>query len=228
MARKRSKRYRDLAANQNFDEGRSIEDAAALVKQMATTKFTESVDLALRLDIDSRKADQLVRGSFSLPHGTGRDVRVIVFVDDGDKASAAIEAGAVKAGGEDLVNEVQNGFMDFDVAIATPKMMRLVGKLGRVLGPRGLMPAPKAGTVTDDVVTAVAEFKAGKIEYRADSAGNVHVRVGTVAFEADQLAGNIEALYRHIADARPAAVKGEFVTSVSVSSTMGPGVRIQV
>ena len=157
--RKRSKRYRELVEKFDLETPKAIPEAAEIVKQTASAKFNESIDLALRLNIDTRKADQQVRGSFSLPNGTGRDVRVIVFVDDADRAKEALAAGADKAGGEDLVNEVNGGFMDFDVAIATPKMMRLVGRLGRVLGPRGLMPAPKAGTVTDDVATAVKNSK---------------------------------------------------------------------
>ncbi len=225
---KRSKRYRELAEKYDLDSPKPVAEAAKIVKEAATAKFDESVDLAIRLNIDSRKADQLVRGSFSLPNGTGRDVRVIVFVDDADREKAALAAGADKAGGEDLVKEVQDGFMDFDVAIATPKMMRLVGRLGRVLGPRGLMPAPKAGTVTDDVENAVTEFKAGKIEFRADAAGNVHVRVGTASFEADKLAENVKAITKHIIDNRPAAVKGDFVAGASLSSTMGPGVRLAI
>ena len=222
---KASKRYRGIAAKVSEDP-QPLANAVAQVKELATAKFTESVDVAIRLNIDSRKADQQIRGSFSLPHGTGRDVRVIVFVDDSEKIDASLAAGALKAGGEDLVNEVNGGFMDFDVAIATPKMMRHVGKLGRVLGPRGLMPTPKGGSVTDDVERAVTEFKAGKIEYRADSAGNVHVRVGTVGFEADKLEENISALVGHLKDSRPAAVKGDFMTGLSVSSTMGPGIRV--
>lgn len=223
----RSKRYRGFESRlSDGKQPRPLPEAAVLVKECATARFTESVDLALRLNIDTRKADQQVRGSFSLPHGTGRDVRLVVFVDDPDKAAACTEAGALKVGGEDLVAEVQGGFMDFDVAIATPKMMRLVGRLGRVLGPRGLMPSPKSGTVADDVVKAVAEFKAGKIEYRADSAGNVNVRIGTVEFEADKLAENAQALIRHITDNKPATVRGDFVRSVTLSSTMGPGVRV--
>lgn len=226
--RKRSKRYRELVEKFDLETPKAIPEAAEIVKQTASAKFNESIDLALRLNIDTRKADQQVRGSFSLPNGTGRDVRVIVFVDDADRAKEALAAGADKAGGEDLVNEVNGGFMDFDVAIATPKMMRLVGRLGRVLGPRGLMPAPKAGTVTDDVATAVKEFKAGKIEYRADGAGNVHVRVGCADFEAGKLAENIQAITRHIIDGRPSAVKGDFVIGAALSSTMGPGVRLAI
>lgn len=224
----RSKRYRDFMTKAPGKTPQALDQAVDTVKSCATAKFTESVDLAIRLNIDTRKADQQVRGSFSLPHGTGRDVRIVVFVDDTNIAAQAIEQGAVKAGGEDLMNEVLAGFMDFDVAIATPKTMRLVGRLGRVLGPRGLMPSPKSGTVTEDVLKALAEFKAGKIEYRADSAGNVNVRVGTVAFEPQQLSENITAIVRHITDSRPSSVKGEFVTNVTVSSTMGPGIRVAV
>jgi large subunit ribosomal protein L1 len=227
--RTRSKRYRAaLAKAGDLAQPKPVADAAALVKSLAGAKFNESVDLSLHLNLDTKKADQQFRGSFSMPHGTGRAVRVIVFVDDGDKVKAALDAGAAKAGGEDLVNAVNDGFMDFDVAVATPKMMRFVGKLGKVLGPRGLMPSPKSGTVTDDVAKAVTEFKGGKIEYRTDAAGNVHVRVGTVKFEAAQLAENITAFLTHVQEHRPSSVKGEFVKNVVVSSTMGPGVKILV
>jgi large subunit ribosomal protein L1 len=225
--RRRSKRYRQLVTRQGDDKAvRPLADAVAMVKELASAKFTEAVDLAIRLNIDAKKADQQIRGSFSLPFGTGRDVRIIVFTDDPAVAERSVAAGALRAGSDDLVQAITDGFMDFDVAIATPKMMRVVGRLGKVLGPRGLMPAPKSGTVTDDVVAAVKEFKAGKIEYRADAAGNVHVRVGTVAFPADQLVENISALARHIIDARPASVKGDFVCNISISSTMGPGLRV--
>jgi large subunit ribosomal protein L1 len=224
----RSKRYRALIQSAGIDlkQVQPVTSAVTVVKKLAKAKFTESVDLAVHLNLDSKKTDQQFRGSFSMPHGTGREVRVIVFCDDGDKSQAALAAGAVKAGGEDVVNEVLNGFMDFDVAIATPKMMRHVGKLGKVLGPRGLMPSPKAGSVTDDVAKAVGEFKTGKIEYRADAAGNVHVRVGTAKFAENQLSDNINAFLAHVADHRPSSVKGEFVKNVTLSSTMGPGVKI--
>ena len=224
----RSKRYRAVveAAGAGLNQAQPVAGAISLVKKMAKAKFTESVDLAVHLNLDTKKTDQQFRGSFSMPHGTGRDVRVIVFVDDGDKVNAATAAGAAKAGGEDLVNEVLAGFMDFDIAIATPKMMRHVGKLGKVLGPRGLMPSPKAGSVTDDVAKAVVEFKGGKIEYRADAAGNVQVRVGTAKFEEAQLAGNISAFLSHVVEHRPSSVKGEFVKNIVVSSTMGPSVKI--
>jgi large subunit ribosomal protein L1 len=226
--RHRSKRYRQLVEKIGVDlqEPQGVPTAVGLVKKMAKAKFTETVELAVHLNLDTKKADQQFRGSISLPHGTGRDVRVIVFVDDGDKVQAALAGGAVKAGGEDLVNAVNDGFMDFDVAIATPKMMRFVGKLGKVLGPRGLMPSPKSGTVTDDVSNAVKEFKAGKIEYRSDAAGNVQIRVGNVGFEEAKLADNISAFLTHVTEHRPSSVKGDFVKNVTVSSTMGPGVKV--
>lgn len=226
--RQRSKRYRAAIAKAGVDlkQPREVPTAVGLVKKMASTKFSESVDLAVHLNLDTKKADQQFRGSFSLPHGTGRDVRVIVFCDDGDKNQASMAAGAVKAGGEDLVNEVLNGFMDFDIAVSTPRMMRAVGKLGKVLGPRGLMPSPKSGSVTEDVVGAVNDFKRGKIEYRSDAAGNVHVRVGTAKFEDGHLTENVSAFLRHVAEHRPSSVKGEFIKNITLSSTMGPGVAV--
>jgi len=226
--RQRSKRYRALIESAGVDlkQPQEAGKAATLVKKLSKAKFTESVDLAVHLNLDTKKADQQFRGSFSLPHGTGKNVRVIVFVDDGDKIPAALAAGAVKAGGDDLVAEVTGGFMDFDIAISTPKMMRSVGKLGKVLGPRGLMPSPKSGTVTEDVAGAVNDFKKGKIEFRSDSAGNVHVRVGTVQFEDAKIAENISAFLAHVAEHRPSSVKGEFIKNIVISSSMGPGVRV--
>jgi len=224
----RSKRYREAvkAVGADLKKPQDMSAAATLVKKMAKVKFTESVDLSVHLNLDTKKADQQFRGSFSFPNGTGKAVRVIVFVDDGEKVAGALAAGAVKAGGEALVEEVSGGFMDFDVAIATPKMMRFVGKLGKVLGPRGLMPTPKAGTVIEDVATAVKEFKGGKTEYRSDAAGNVHIRVGTTVFTETQIAENATAFLTHVAEHRPSSVKGEFIKSVTLSSTMGPGVRV--
>jgi len=224
----RSKRYRALIESAGVDlkAPHPVNAAVGLVKKLAKAKFTESIELAIHLNLDTKKTDQQFRGSFSLPHGTGRDVRVIVFVDDGDKLNAALAAGAVKAGGDDLVAEVSGGFMDFDIAVSTPKMMRSVGKLGKVLGPRGLMPSPKAGSVTDDVAKAVSEFKGGKIEYRADAAGNVQVRVGTAKFDESKLAENITAFLNHVAEHRPSSVRGEFVRNIVVSSTMGPGIKV--
>lgn len=230
--KQRSKRYRALIEEArkgglDLESAQPVPAAVSWIKKLAKAKFTESVDLALHLNINSTKADQQIRGNFSLPHGTGRTVRVLAFVDDGDKIQASLAAGAVKAGGEALVDEVANGFMDFDVAIATPKMMRFVGRLGKVLGPRGLMPSPKSGTVVDDVASAVKEFKGGKIEYRADAAGNVQISVGKTSFEEVKLAENITSFLNHVAEHRPASVKGEFIRAVTVSSTMGPGIRVQ-
>ncbi len=224
----RSKRYRGLIERRRIEDPKPLPEAVGLVKEMATAKFNESVDLSLHLNLDARKADQQVRGSFSLPHGSGREVRIVAFTDDPALAEECLAGGAIKAGADDLVAEIQEGFMDFDVAIASPKMMRVVGRLGKLLGPRGLMPAPKSGTVTEDVVAAVKEFRAGRIEFRADSAGNINVRVGTVAFDEQQLVENIDVLTKHIRDQRPASVRGEFVSSATVSSTMGPGIRVQL
>jgi large subunit ribosomal protein L1 len=192
---------------------------------MATAKFDETVELAVRLGVDPRKADQIVRGTLSLPSGTGRTARVVVFAA-GEQAAEAREAGADEVGADDLVAKVEAGFLDFDVAIATPDQMGQVGKLGRVLGPRGLMPNPKTGTVTTDVGKAVTEFKGGRVEYRTDKVGNVHVRVGKVSFTAEQLLANLHAVIDELMRAKPASAKGRYLRSVSVSSTMGPGVHI--
>ncbi len=228
---KRSKRYRALVesatkAGVDLTTPQPVAAGIGWIKKLSKAKFKESVDLSIHLHLDTKKADQQFRGNFSLPHGTGRAVRVVAFVDDGDKINGALANGAVRAGGEDLVEAVAAGFMDFDVAIATPKMMRFVGKLGKVLGPRGLMPSPKSGTVTDDIATAVNEFKNGKIEYRSDAAGNVQVSVGNVTFDDSKLADNINAFLAHVAEHRPSSVKGEFIKNITVSSTMGPGVKL--
>jgi large subunit ribosomal protein L1 len=200
-------------------------EAVTLVKDMATAKFDETVELAVRLGVDPRKADQIVRGTLSLPSGTGRTARVVVFAA-GEQAAEAREAGADEVGADDLVARVEGGFLDFDVAIATPDLMGQVGKLGRVLGPRGLMPNPKTGTVTTDVGKAVTEFKGGRVEYRTDKVGNVHVRMGKVSFTPEQLLANLHAVIDELMRAKPASAKGRYVRSVSVSSTMGPGVHI--
>jgi large subunit ribosomal protein L1 len=217
------------AASRGYDKmtNYSPQDAVDLVKTLAYAKFDESVDVVFTLGIDARKADQLVRGTVSLPHGTGKDVRVAVFAQ-GEDAKAAEEAGADVVGGEELADEIQSGKqpLDFDVTIASPDMMPVVGKLGPVLGPRGLMPNPKSGTVTPDVAKTVAEFKAGKVEYRNDRYGNVHVPVGRVSFEAANLVDNIVHLADEIIRSKPASSKGRFVQKVAVSSTMGPGVKI--
>jgi large subunit ribosomal protein L1 len=221
----KGKKY--LAALERFDreELYSPGVAVTLVKDMATANFDETVELAVRLAVDPRKADQIVRGTLSLPSGTGRTARVVVFAA-GDGAAEAREAGADEVGADDLVARVEGGFLDFDVAIATPDLMGQVGKLGRVLGPRGLMPNPKTGTVTTDVGKAVTEFKGGRVEYRTDKVGNVHVRVGKVSFTPEQLLANLHAVIDELVRAKPAAAKGRYLRSVSVSSTMGPGVHI--
>jgi large subunit ribosomal protein L1 len=206
----------------------SPKEALDLVKEMATAKFDETVEAAFQLGIDPRKADQLVRGTVALPHGTGKEVRVAVFAQ-ADKAREAEEAGADLVGGKELVAEIAGGRdLDFDLAIATPDMMAEVGKLGRVLGPRGLMPNPKAGTVTADVAKAVSEFKGGRIEYRNDRFGNVQVPLGKASFEPDALVANLAALAAEIMRVKPASSKGRYVKQLVVSSTMGPGVKIDV
>ena len=203
-------------------------EAVGLVKTMATAKFDETIEAAFQLGIDPRKADQLVRGTVALPHGTGKTVRVVVFAQ-ADKAREAEEAGADLVGDKGLVAEIAGGrALDFDLAIATPDMMAEVGKLGRVLGPRGLMPNPKAGTVTADVAKAVAEFKGGRIEYRNDKLGNVQVPMGKASFSAENLVANLAALTAEIVRVKPASAKGRFVKQLVISSTMGPGVRVDV
>jgi large subunit ribosomal protein L1 len=201
-------------------------DAVDLVKTLSTAKFDESVDIVFQLGIDARQADQIVRGTVSLPNGTGKDVKVVVFAND--QAQEAEDAGADVVGGKDLADKITSGDMplDWDITIATPDMMPVVGKLGQVLGPRGLMPNPKTGTVTKDVGKTVEAFKAGRVEYRNDRYGNVHVPIGRVAFEADNLVENLLAISDEIVRSRPASAKGRFVQKVSVSSTMGPGVNV--
>lgn len=213
------------AASATVEEGLvSPTEALERVKEMAYAKFDETVDVAIRLGVDPRKADQVVRGTVILPAGTGRTVRVLALVQ-GDKETEASEAGADYVGTE-YIEQIEGGWFDFDVAIATPDLMKDVAKLGRILGPRGLMPTPKAGTVTMDVAKAVSEAKAGKIEFRVDRTGNVHAPVGKVSFDLDQLVQNFEALMLEIVRLRPAASKGRYIRSVTVSSTMGPGVSI--
>src|SRR5579884_1884163 len=220
------KKYVD--ASRRFDRQRlhSPVEALDLVRSLAKRGFDESVDAAFRLGVDPRKADQMIRGTVSLPNGTGKSVRVAVFAT-GDAAREAQQAGADVVGADDLVARIQNdGFLDFDVAIATPDLMGQVGRLGRVLGPRGLMPNPKTGTVTTDVGRAVTEFKGGRVEYRTDRVGNVHVPVGKVSFDRARLLENFRAVMDELIRAKPAAAKGRYVKSVTLSSTMGPGVRV--
>ena len=206
----------------------SASDAVDLVKSLSAGKFDESVDIVYQLGIDARKADEIVRGTVSLPNGTGKDVKVVVFAND--QAQEAEDAGADVVGGKDLADKISSGEMslDWDITIATPDMMPVVGKLGQLLGPRGLMPNPKTGTVTKDVGKTVEAFKSGRVEYRNDRYGNVHVPIGRVSFESDKLVENLLSISDEIIRARPASAKGTFVRKVSVSSTMGPGVKVDM
>jgi large subunit ribosomal protein L1 len=221
----RAKRYAD--ASRMFDRSQlySPTDAIRILKEMPAPKFDESVDLSMRLGVDPRKADQMVRGTVSLPHGSGKSVRVAAFAA-GDKAREATEAGADLVGGEDLVEEVLKGNIEFDAAVATPDMMSVVGKAGRVLGPRGLMPNPKAGTVTPDIGKSVGEIKAGKLEYRVDRQSNLHVVLGKRSFGEQQLLENYLAVVDEILRAKPASSKGRYIRSITISTTMGPGIRV--
>lgn len=214
-------------ATRRFDRNQLHDpvEALELVRRLSQRGFDETVEAAFRLGVDARKADQMLRGTVSLPKGTGKAVRVAVFAS-GDAAREAQEAGADVVGSDDLVERIQKGFLDFDVAIATPEMMSQVGKLGRTLGPRGLMPNPKTGTVTPDVGRAVREFKAGKVEYRTDRYGNVHVPLGKVSFDRDALVENYRAVLDELVRAKPAAAKGRYLKGVTLSSTMGPGVKV--
>ncbi|GDX63605.1 MAG: 50S ribosomal protein L1 [Ignavibacteria bacterium] len=219
------KRFKNAMKNVDLAKEYVLRDAVELVKKNATAKFDESFDVAIRLGVDPRKADQLVRGTVSLPHGTGKSVRVLVMAKS-PKDAEALAAGADYAGLEEYSEKIQAGWADIDVIIATPDVMGEVGKLGRILGPRGLMPNPKSGTVTFDVAKAVNEVKSGKIEYRVDKAGNVHASVGKCSFTPDQLAENILALYNSILRAKPLTSKGKYVRGIAFSSTMGPGLQI--
>jgi large subunit ribosomal protein L1 len=202
-----------------------LKEAVALVKQTTYAKFDESVDLALRLGIDPKRSDQMVRGTSVLPHGTGKKVRVLVFAK-GEKEQEARQAGADYVGSDDLMEKIKGGWMDFDQAIATPDLMGSVGKLGKVLGPRGLMPNPKAGTVTFELTKAIGEIKKGRVEYKVEKAGIVQVPVGKVSFEADRLYENAQAILESVMKARPASVKGRYLESATLSSTMGPGIKL--
>jgi len=219
------KRYVDALTGFDRTQQYSASEALELASSLAVAKFDEGIDLLVRLGVDPRKTDEMVRGTVALPAGTGKDVRVAVFAQ-GEAATAAREAGANHVGGDDLANEVEGGMLDFDVAIATPDMMPTVGKLGRALGPRGLMPNPKSGTVTDDVAKAVGEFKGGKVEFRADRYGNVHLPIGKASFDGDALRSNLAAAVEELERLKPSSAKGRYFKKVSVSSTMGPGIRI--
>ncbi len=223
---KHGKRYLESAKAINRDNQYELEEAVALVKQNATAKFDETIEAHIRTGCDGRHADQQIRGSVSLPHGTGKSVRVLVFAKDA-KADEAKNAGADFVGAEELIPKIQNeGWLDFDAVIATPDMMSVIGRLGRILGPKGLMPNPKVGTVTMDIENAVKDIKAGKIEYRLDKTNIVHVPVGKASFDQEKLVDNLNALFDALIKARPAAVKGQYLKSITLTSTMGPGVKI--
>ena len=221
---KPSKRYRSLLEKVPA-EPVELGQAVNTIKQFEGTKFDQSVEIHMRLGIDPKQADQLVRGSLVLPHGIGKAQRVVVFAR-GEMAEAAQEAGADEVGQEELAKKISGGWFEFDVCIAAPDMMGIVGPLGRVLGPRGLMPSPRAGTVTPDIANTVKEYKAGKVEFRNDTGGNVHAIVGKLSFDAAQLTDNIEAFIKHIDSLKPAAVKGTYVKGISIAATMSPGVCV--
>ena len=222
---KTSKRMREIAEKVDRAKEYAVEDAVVLLAELSRTGFAESIDVAVNLGIDPRKSDQAVRGATTLPHGAGKEVRVAVFAQ-GDHADQALAAGADVVGLDDLAERIQGGDLNFDVVIATPEAMRVVGRLGRVLGPRGLMPNPKTGTVTADVVTAVNNAKAGQVQFRADRGGIVHGSVGTVAFAPDQIKENLEALVGDLRRAKPASAKGHYLKKITLSTTMGPGLHI--
>jgi large subunit ribosomal protein L1 len=221
------KKFDNVMANVDVNKEYALEEALQVVKESIYTKFDETVDMAFNLGVDPRKSDQMVRGTVVLPHGTGKTVRVLVFAK-GEKEKEATEAGADFVGAEDLVEKIQKGWLDFDKAVATPDVMGLVGKLGKVLGPRGLMPNPKLGTVTFDIAKAVKEIKAGKVEYRTEKAGIIHVPIGKSSFAGEKLAENANAVIKSISKAKPAASKGKYIKKVTVSSTMGPGLKLDV
>ena len=225
MARK-SKSYSAVEVKVDRNRRYPLEDALALASETKRTKFDETVEMAVRLGVDPRKADQNIRGTVLLPHGTGKSVRVAVFAK-GEKVQEAEEAGADVVGGEELAKRISDeGWLEFDKAVATPDMMGVVGRLGKILGPRGLMPNPKVGTVTADVTQAVQDLKGGKVEYRVDKAGNVHVPVGKASFDKAQLVGNAQSLLESLVRAKPASAKGTYLKSITISTSMGPGVRV--
>ena len=223
---KKGKRYQEVAKLRDKSNLYEAQEAVALVKKVASAKFDETIEAHLKMGLDGRHADQQIRGAVVLPHGTGKKVRVLVFAK-GDKADEALAAGAEFVGAEELVPKIQKeGWLDFDKVVATPNMMSVVGRLGRILGPKGLMPNPKAGTVTMDVAKAVSELKAGKIEYRLDKTNIVHVPIGKASFTEEQLSENFQTLIDAIIKAKPAAAKGQYIRSCTISSTMGPGIKV--
>lgn len=225
---KHGKKYVESAKLVDRNKLYDCDEALETVIKAATAKFDETVEAHIRLGVDSRHADQQVRGAVVLPHGTGKDVRVVVFCRRDDQVEAAKAAGAIEAGADDLVAKIQSGWTDFDVAVASPDMMGLVGRLGKILGPRGLMPNPKAGTVSPDVGKAVEEARAGKIEYRLDKTNIIHCPIGKVSFGAEKLQENFDALMGAIIKAKPAATKGQYIKSCAIATTMGPGIKLNV
>lgn len=222
---KHGKKYNETVKNTDLSVFYEPEQAVAMVKANAKAKFDETIELAVHLNLDPRQADQQIRGAVVLPHGTGVSRSVLVFAK-GDKAKEAEEAGADFVGAEDMLEKIQGGWFGFDVAVATPDMMGLVGRLGRLLGPKGLMPNPKTGTVTMDVASAIADVKAGKVEYRLDKAANIHCRIGKASFEAEQLLANYNTMIETLIKVKPTVAKGQYMKSVTISSTMGPGIKI--
>jgi large subunit ribosomal protein L1 len=227
MGKNRSKRYRQAQASIQKDKFYSLEEAITKLKEIASAKFDETVDMDFRLAANPKHSDQMVRGAVVLPHGTGKKIRILAFCK-GEQEQDARQAGADFVGGQDLINKINSGWLDFDVVVAGPDMMKEVARLGKILGPRGLMPSPKAGTVTNDIAKAIREIKSGKIEFRIDKQGIVHSSIGKVSFDASGLIANAKALCEAIVKARPPAVKGKFIKSVSVSTTMGPALKIDV
>ena len=223
---RQSKRIKALHEKAAGKTALSLEEAVALLKTFNNTKFDQSVEIAMRLGVDPKQADQIVRSSIVLPHGIGRTLKVIVFAK-GDKVDEATEAGADEVGGPELAEKIKGGWTEFDVCIAAPDMMGVVGPLGRILGPRGLMPSPRAGTVTPDVGKMIKEYKAGKVEFRNDSGGNVHAVVGKLSFDSEKLTENVRAFIDRVTAMKPAAVKGQYIKGIAVSATMSPSVRVQ-
>lgn len=224
---KRGKRYQEVAKLVDSSKVYEISEAVELLKEVANAKFDETVEIAFRLGINTKKSDEQIRGALVLPHGTGKTQTVLVFAK-GEKAQEAEEAGADYVGASELVEKVNEGWLDFDVVVATPDMMAEVGKLGRILGPKGLMPNPRTGTVTFEVEKAVKDIKAGQVEYRTDNSGNLHVPAGKVSFEANELIENLEAIIQAVVAARPATTRGTYIRNATITSTMGPGIKIDV
>ena len=222
---KKSKRYLALLEKAEAAGELKLDDAVKVLKEFGTTSFDQTVEIHMHLGVDSKQADQIIRGAIGLPHGIGRELRVVVFAK-GDLAAAAEEAGAAEVGAEDLAKKINDGWTDFDVCVASPDMMGLVGPLGKGLGPRGLMPSPRAGTVTPDVGRVVAEYKAGKVEFRNDDGGNVHAVVGRLSFETNQIVENIRDFITHIESLKPLSIKGTYINGISICAAMSPGLRI--